>query len=64
MLWVQLHNRNHTRVREACQETLNELRLDYLVRPLVPAPATISIEVDVQVVWDAIPGICRGIGVR
>jgi diketogulonate reductase-like aldo/keto reductase len=27
---LQLHNKNHTRVREACQETLCALRLDYL----------------------------------
>jgi diketogulonate reductase-like aldo/keto reductase len=27
---LQLHNKNHTRVREACQETLRALRLDYL----------------------------------
>ena len=27
---MQLHNKNHTRVREACQETLRALRLDYL----------------------------------
>ena len=27
---MQLHNRNHVRMREACQETLRALRLDYL----------------------------------
>ena len=36
---MQLHNKNHTRVREACQDTLKQLRLDYLVRPLHPATA-------------------------
>ncbi|CAL5229700.1 g13072 [Coccomyxa viridis] len=31
-LWVtsKLHNKNHARVREACQDTLKQLRLDYL----------------------------------
>ena len=38
-MWVQLHNKNHTRVRKACQETLKALRLDYLVRALIlPVP--------------------------
>lgn len=27
---MQLHNKNHVRIREACQETLKALRLDYL----------------------------------
>ena len=27
---MQLHNKNHVRMREACQETLKALRLDYL----------------------------------
>ena len=26
----QLHNKSHARVREACQETLKQLRVDYL----------------------------------
>ena len=33
---AQLHNKNHMRVREACQDTMKQLRLDYLVR--APAP--------------------------
>ncbi len=33
---MQLHNKNHARVREACQDTLKQLRLDYLVRAPVP----------------------------
>ena len=27
---LQLHNKSHARVREACQETLKQLRVDYL----------------------------------